>query len=99
VRDAVAFRGNAARGDADAGTVLDIAPCAALAAQAIGRAAGCPTGTASKRRVRYAEHRFSRLEETGERGNDPKYTETANQLIPAALDQPVPVGYTRWLGA
>jgi hypothetical protein len=50
---------------------------------------------AHKRRVRYAEHRFSRLEETGERGNDPKYTETANQLIPAALDQPVPVGYTR----
>src|SRR5277367_1183847 len=44
-----------------------------LATRAIGRAVGCTTGTASKWRVRYAERRFGGLDETGERGNDPKW--------------------------
>src|ERR1700684_1430312 len=57
-----------------------------LAARAIGRAVG------------YAERRFGALDETGERGNDPKYTEADDQRILAALDQPVPAGYARWTG-
>src|ERR1700728_1863049 len=61
-------------------------------------AVGCTTGTASKWRVRYAERRFGGLDETGERGNDPKYTEADDQRILAALDQPVPAGYGRWTG-
>jgi transposase len=69
-----------------------------LATRAIGRAVGCTTGTASKWRVRYAERRFGGLDETGERGNDPKYTEADDQRILAALDQPVPAGYARWTG-
>jgi hypothetical protein len=47
---------------------------AGLATRAIGREVGCTTGTASKWRVRYAERRRSGLDETGDRGNDPKYT-------------------------
>jgi transposase len=69
-----------------------------LATRAIGRAVGCTTGTASKWRVRYAERRFGGLDETGERGSDPKYTEADDQRILAALDQPVPAGYARWTG-
>jgi transposase len=69
-----------------------------LATRANGRAVGCTTGTASKWRVRYAERRFGGLDETGERGNDPKYTEADDQRILAALDQPVPAGYARWTG-
>src|SRR5579871_1644332 len=45
-----------------------------LSTRAIGRAAGCTTGTASKWRVRYAARRLAGLDETGQRGNDPKYT-------------------------
>src|SRR6202167_4625308 len=69
-----------------------------MATRAIGRKVGCTTGTASKWRVRYAERRLAGLDETGERGNDPKYTEADDQRILAALDQPVPAGYARWTG-
>ncbi len=47
---------------------------AGLATRAIGREIGCTTGTASKWRVRYAKRRLAGLDETGERGNEPKYT-------------------------
>jgi transposase len=69
-----------------------------LATRAIGREVGCTTGTASKWRVRYAERRLCGLDETGERGNDPKYTDADDQRILAALNQPVPAGYARWTG-
>ena len=42
--------------------------------RAIGREVGCTTGTASKWRVRYAERRLAGFDETGHRGNAPKYT-------------------------
>jgi transposase len=45
-----------------------------MASRAIGRAVGCTTGTASKWRVRYAQKRFGGLDETGDRGAEPKYT-------------------------
>jgi transposase len=69
-----------------------------MATRAIGREAGCTTGTASKWRVRYAERRLTGLDETGNRGNDPKYTGETDQRILAALDGPVPDGYARWTG-
>src|SRR5271166_2538323 len=69
-----------------------------LATRAIGREVGCTTGTASKWRVRYAERRLAGLDETGERGNDPKYTEATDKRILAVLDQPIPAGYARWTG-
>jgi Homeodomain-like domain len=43
-----------------------------VASRAIGRAVGCATGTASKWRVRYAEKRLAGLDETGERGAEPR---------------------------
>ncbi len=43
-----------------------------VATRAIGRAVGCTTGTASKWRVRYAERRLGGLDETGDRGAEPK---------------------------
>jgi hypothetical protein len=45
-----------------------------VASRAIGRAVGSTTGTASKWRVRYAEKRLAGLDETGERGAEPRYT-------------------------
>ena len=44
-----------------------------VASRAIGREVGCTTGTASKWRVRYANRRAG-LNETGNRGAEPKYT-------------------------
>jgi transposase len=68
------------------------------ASRAIGREVGCTTGTASKWRVRYARDRSAGLDETGERGAEPKYTaETAKRIL-AVLDRPVPAGYGRWTG-
>ena len=64
----------------------------------IGRAVGCTTGTASKWRVRYAEKRFGGLDETGDRGAEPKYTAETGKRILALLDQPKPKGYARWSG-
>jgi len=69
-----------------------------MATRAIGREAGCTTGTASKWRVRYAEKRLAGLDETGERGNDPKYTSETDKRILCVLDSPAPGGYARWTG-
>src|ERR687895_346468 len=69
-----------------------------MASRAIGRTAGCTTGTASKWRVRYAERRLAGLDETGERGAEPKYTAETGKRILALLDQPPPKGYARWSG-
>src|SRR5512132_1949068 len=69
-----------------------------VATRAIGRTVGCTTGTASKWRVRYAEQRLAGLDETGDRGAEPKYTATTDKRILALLDQPPPKGYARWSG-
>jgi transposase len=69
-----------------------------VATRAIGRAVGCTTGTASKWRVRYAEQRLGGLDETGDRGAEPKYTEATDKRILALLDRPPPKGYGRWTG-
>jgi hypothetical protein len=69
-----------------------------VATRAIGREVGCTTGTASKWRVRYAEQRLAGLDETGNRGNDPKYSGETDKRILAVLDSPVPDGYARWTG-
>lgn len=69
-----------------------------MATRAIGRAVGCTTGTASKWRVRYAEKRRAGLDETGNRGNDPKYTAETDKRILAVLGQPPPEGFARWTG-
>jgi len=69
-----------------------------VATRAIGREVGCTTGTASKWRVRYAGQRLAGLDETGNRGNDPKYTGETDKRILAVLDSPLPDGYARWTG-
>ena len=69
-----------------------------VATRAIGREVGCTTGTASKWRVRYAERRLAGLDETGNRGNNPKYTVETDKRILAVFDSPVPDGYARWTG-
>jgi transposase len=69
-----------------------------LATRAIGREVGCTTGTASKWRVRYAERRRPGLDETGDRGNEPKYTDATDKRLLAVLDRPIPAGYARWNG-
>src|SRR6266576_5927545 len=69
-----------------------------VASRAIGREVGCTTGTASKWRVRYAEKRLAGLDETGERGAEPKYTAGTDKRILAVLDRPVPAGHGRWTG-
>src|ERR1700730_5089743 len=51
-----------------------------LATRAIGREVGCTTGTASKWRGRYAERRRPGLDETGDRGNEPKYTDATDKV-------------------
>jgi transposase len=68
------------------------------ATRAIGRKVGCTTGTASKWRVRYAERRLAGLDETGNRGNAPKYTTEATRRILRVLDLRPPDGYGRWTG-
>jgi transposase len=50
-----------------------------MASRAIGRAVECTTGTVSKWRVRYAEKRLAGLDETGDRGAEPKYTAQTNK--------------------
>src|SRR4029453_18489494 len=69
-----------------------------MASRAIGREVGCTTGTASKWRVRYARERLAGLDETGDRGAEPKYTAGTDKRILAVLDQPVPAGHGRWTG-
>ena len=58
----------------------------------------CTTGTASKWRVRYAEKRLAGLDETGDRGAEPKYGPETDKRILALLDQPPPAGHSRWTG-
>jgi transposase-like protein len=60
-----------------------------MARRAIGRAVGCTTGTVSKWRVRYAEKRLAGLDETGDRGAEPKYTAETNNRILARGDHPL----------
>jgi hypothetical protein len=48
--------------------------------------------------VRYAEKRLAGLDETGDRGAEPKYTAATGKRILALLDQPPPAGYARWSG-
>ncbi len=69
-----------------------------MASRAIGREVGCTTGTASKWRGRYARDRLAGLDETGDRGAEPKYTVETDQRILAVLDRPVPAGHGRWSG-
>jgi transposase len=69
-----------------------------VASRAIGREVGSTTGTASKWRVRYAANRLAGLDETGNRGAEPKYTAETDKRILAVLDRPVPAGYARWTG-
>src|ERR1700757_5123516 len=69
-----------------------------MASRAIGREVGCTTGTVSKWRVRYAANRLAGLDETGNRGAEPKYTAETNKRILTVLDRPVPAGYARWTG-
>lgn len=66
--------------------------------RAIGRKVGCTTGTASKWRVRYAERRLAGLDETGNRGNTPKYTTDTTRRILRVLDLRPPDGHGRWTG-
>ena len=44
------------------------------------------------------EKRLAGLDETGERGAEPKYTTATNKRILALLDQTPPEGYARWTG-
>ena len=69
-----------------------------MASRAIGQTVRCTTGTASKWRVRYAKKRLAGLDETGDRGAEPKYTAATGKRILALLDQPPPAGYARWSG-
>jgi transposase len=71
---------------------------AGTATREIGRRVGCTTGTASKWRVRYAADRQSGLNETGDRGAEPKYGPETGKRILALLDQPPPAGYSNWTG-
>lgn len=66
------------------------------ATRAIARSVRCTIGTASKWRVRYAEQRRAGLDETGERGAEPKYTAETGRRILAVLDGPPPAGFARW---
>src|SRR5260370_40664395 len=52
-----------------------------MASRAIGRRVGCTTGTASKWRVRYSDRRLAGLDETGNRGAEPKYTAQTGRRI------------------
>jgi transposase len=71
---------------------------AGLATREIGRRVGCTTGTASKWRVRYGEHRLAGLSETGHRGRIPRYTADTTHRILRVLDLVPPPGYARWTG-
>ena len=66
------------------------------ATQAIGRAPGCTTGTASKWRARYAKDRLAGFSEVGARGAEAKYDGKTDRRILALLDSPPPKGYANW---
>src|ERR1700681_2803901 len=67
-----------------------------LATRAIARDVGCTIGTASKWRVRYAAHCLAGLDETRNRGAEPKYTAETGRRILAVLDGAPPAGHGRW---
>jgi transposase len=69
-----------------------------ISTRAIGRAARCTTGTASKWRVRYAHQRLAGLDETGNRGAEAKYAAETGKRILGILDTSPPKGYARWTG-
>ena len=69
-----------------------------VATRQIARTVGCTIGTASKWRVRYAAKRMDGLDDTGERGAEPKYGPEHNARILALLDQKPPAGYANWTG-
>lgn len=69
-----------------------------VATREIGRTVGCTTGTASKWRVRYGEHRLAGLDETGNRGSAPKYGTDTTRRILRVLDLAPPSGHGRWTG-
>jgi transposase len=66
------------------------------ATRVIAREVGCTTGTASKWRVRYAVKRRAGLDETGDRGAEPKYTTLTGKRILGVLEGSPPAGYARW---
>jgi transposase len=68
------------------------------ATRAIAGTIHCTIGTASKWRVRYAEQRLAGLDETGNRGAEPKYTAETGRRLLAVLDDPPPEGFARWSG-
>jgi transposase len=76
--------------------VLLAADC--IATREIGRRVGCTTGTASKWRVRYAARRLTGFDETGNRGNAPKYGADTSRRILRVLDLGPPDGHGRWTG-
>src|SRR3984893_3975445 len=48
--------------------------------------------------IRIRSNRLAGLDETGNRGAEPKYTAETDKRILAVLDGPVPAGYARWTG-
>jgi transposase len=68
------------------------------ATRSIARAVNCTIGTASKWRVRFADKRLAGLDETGDRGAEPKYTGETDRRILAVLDNSPPAGFARWSG-
>lgn len=64
--------------------------------RAIARAVHCTSGTASKWRVRFANHRMAGLNETGNRGAGRKYGPAHDRRILALLDRSPPEGYANW---
>src|SRR5262249_35162656 len=78
------------------GARIVLLAAAGLPTRAIARDVGCTIGTASKWRVRYAAHRLAGLDESGNRGAEPKYTAETGRRILAVLDGPPPAGHGRW---
>jgi transposase len=64
--------------------------------RAIARAVHCTPGTASKWRVRFAQHRIAGLKETGRRGAERTYGPEHDRRILALLDRAPPQGYANW---
>src|SRR5688572_11256755 len=77
-----------------AGIVLMAADGAAT--RAIARGVGCMIGTASKWRVRYAQHRLAGLDESG--APSPSTRPRPGRRILAVLDGRPPESFSRWTG-
>lgn len=73
-----------------------LSAAAGKATRAIAREIGCTIGTASKWRVRFAGKRRAGLDETGDRGAEPKYTTLTGKRILGVLEGSPPAGYARW---